>query len=514
MRIHIKISSALILFLVIAASCARKVKVPQETAAYHEKYRPQLHFSPKANWMNDPNGMVFYNGEYHLFYQHYPNGLKWGPMHWGHTVSKDLVHWENLPIALYPDSVGLIFSGSVVVDHKNTSEFGADNKPPLVAIFTYHSMEKEKAGATDYQSQGIAFSVDNGRSWKKYEHNPVIKNQGVKDFRDPKVFWHDETNKWVMILAVKDHVELWASENLKSWKKLSDFGFEYGAHGGVWECPDLFQLPVEGDVTRKWTLVVSINPGGPNGGSATQYFTGEFDGTTFKPDLDKSVTSWLDYGPDNYAGVTWSNVSDGRKIFLGWMSNWAYAQDVPTSPWRSAMTAPRDLVLTKVNDRLFVKSRLSPELLSHGVPATVPSSFTVVDSFNLNRESEDLSKSIVRFTVEAKDFSIELSNQLGEKAVVGFDAAKNAFFINRAKSGNVNFSNNFPLTLSSPRIAQEGTIQVTIFADEASLEVFCDDGLSVMTSVIFPSEPLRNWTVKGNAVKVSDVDVRLMKSIW
>lgn len=252
-----------------------------DTTFYTEPYRLQFHFSPKANWMNDPNGLVHYNGEYHLFYQYYPDGTKWGPMHWGHAVSKDLFHWEHLPIALYPDSLGLIFSGSAVADVKNTSGFGSMQNPPLVAIFTYHSMEKEKVGKTDYQNQGVAYSVDNGRTWTKYENNPVLKNQGIKDFRDPKVFWHEASAKWVMILAVKDHVELWNSKDLKVWNKLSDFGIDYGGHGGVWECPDLFEATIEGTSEKRWVMLVSINPGGPNGGSATQYFIGDFNCITF-----------------------------------------------------------------------------------------------------------------------------------------------------------------------------------------------------------------------------------------
>jgi fructan beta-fructosidase len=516
MKNSISIFHSLTLFLLIASSCANKELTVQQqpSGEYHELYRPQLHFSPRSNWMNDPNGMVYYNGEYHLFYQHYPKGMTWGPMHWGHAVSKDLVRWENLPIALYPDSLGLIFSGSAVLDVNNTSGFGTADNPPLVAIFTYHAMEKEKAGATDYQSQGIAYSVDKGRSWEKFSDNPVIKNQGVKDFRDPKVFWHNETSKWIMILAVKDHVELWASENLKHWNKLSDFGYEFGAHGGVWECPDLFQLPIEGERDSKWVMLVSINPGGPNGGSATQYFTGVFDGTTFKPDLDKSVTSWIDYGPDNYAGVTWSNVSAGRKIFLGWMSNWAYAQEVPTSPWRSAMTAPRDLILTRINGRLYVKSQLAKELFSNGSVAKFPSSLTITDSIKLNSDSEDMSKSIVSMTLEEKDFFIELSNQLNQKVVIGFDAGKNSFFIDRSMSGNVNFSRQFPLRLWSPRVSNANIIKLKFLADESSLEVFFDDGLSVMTSVFFPDKPLSKVTLKGKSVAVNDVNAYLLKSIW
>ena len=238
------------LFMITLISCGVREKekegeVSKSKKIYNEVHRPQFHFSPQEKWMNDPNGMVYYKGEYHLFYQYHPGSMIWGPMHWGHAISTDLVHWTHLPIALYPDSLGLIFSGSAVVDENNTSGFGSKENPPLVSIFTYHSQEKERAGKTDYQNQGIAFSADSGRTWMKYEQNPVLKNQGIKDFRDPKVFWHEGTKKWVMILAVKDHVELWGSQDLKAWRKLSDFGYGHGAHGGVWECPDLFESKME-----------------------------------------------------------------------------------------------------------------------------------------------------------------------------------------------------------------------------------------------------------------------------
>ncbi len=294
-----------------------------------EQHRPHFHFTPESMWMNDPNGMVYYEGEYHLFYQHHPDDVVWGPMHWGHAVSTDLVHWEHLPIALYPDEYGYIFSGSAVVDWKNTSGFGSKHNPPLIAIFTYHDVDGEQAGNNDYQTQGIAYSIDKGRSWTKYENNPVLPNPGIKDFRDPKVIWYEPDQKWIMTLAAHDNVRFYSSPNLKDWIFESEFGKGIGAHGGVWECPDLF--PMELDGTQKWVLLVSLNDGGPNGGSGTQYFIGDFDGKTFINDNSKNQILWLDYGRDNYAGVTWSDIpdEDGRRIFMGWMSNWSYAEVVP-----------------------------------------------------------------------------------------------------------------------------------------------------------------------------------------
>jgi fructan beta-fructosidase len=510
-----------LLILIGIAGCRSNDQVVEQKstdtlALYSEAYRPQLHFSPKGNWMNDPNGMVYYKGEYHLFYQHYPDGLVWGPMHWGHAVTTDLVHWEHLPIALYPDSLGLIFSGSAVVDENNTSGFGTAENPPLVAIFTYHSMEKEKKGDTDYQNQGIAYSTDSGRTWIKYENNPVLKNQGIKDFRDPKVFWHAETKKWIMTLAVKDHVELWGSPNLKSWNKLSEFGSEYGAHGGVWECPDFFPAKIEGESGNKWLMLVSINPGGPNGGSATQYFTGDFDGTTFKCDTDKQTTNWLDYGPDDYAGVTWFNAPEGRRIFLGWMSNWAYAQAVPTSPWRSAMTTPRDITLTKVGNKLYARSTVAAEFMkTDGVVKSVED-VMIQDSLAVSNQYQlDFSKAIASGSLEAKDFALELSNSAGQKLTVGFDQKANRFFIDRSKSGKVDFSEGFRQQIVAPRISSASKINFTLVADVSSIEIFFDDGLTVMTSLFFSDEPLSEMTIRSaQPIRVENFQVKELKSIW
>ena len=267
------------LCLIFAGCLNQFAKAQKATGQYHEQYRPQLHFSPKAHWTNDPNGMIYFKGTYHLFFQYYPGGTTWGPMHWGHATSKDLVHWKEQPIALYPDSLGYIFSGSAVADSNNTSGFGKNGKIPLVAIFTHHDPKGEKAGKDDFQNESLAYSLDNGETWTKYAGNPVLKNSGIRDFRDPKVMWYVKEKKWVMTLATKDHITFYSSPDLKNWKKESEFGKEAGAHGGVWECPDLFPLSLNGK--SYWVLIVNLNPGGPNGGSATQYFIGQFDGKSF-----------------------------------------------------------------------------------------------------------------------------------------------------------------------------------------------------------------------------------------
>ncbi|MBL7814021.1 MAG: glycoside hydrolase family 32 protein [Saprospiraceae bacterium] len=498
-----KLGRQILLFIVVFAtlmSCkntnsdtAKNEKTQQVRQTTTEQHRPLFHFSPQSGWMNDPNGMVYFKGEYHLFYQHYPDSTVWGPMHWGHAVSKDLVHWEHLPIALYPDSIGYIFSGSAVVDEKNTSGFGKNGEPPLVAIYTYHDMAGEKSGKNNFQTQGIAYSLDNGRTWTKYAQNPVIKNPNVKDFRDPKVMWYEPTKNWILALAVADHIEFYASKDLKNWEKTSEFGKTEGAHGGVWECPDLFPLKVEGSNTEKWVLIVNIGNGAPNKGSGGQYFIGTFDGKTFKNDNKPTDLLWLDYGTDNYAGVTWSNSPDNRRTLIGWMSNWQYAQVVPTTTWRSATTIPRDLTLrqTPQGVRLVQKPVKELEILrgsSQTIAASDIQDFKIIDSTSVAKEIElsfDLSKS------NAKTFGVVLSNTKNEKVEIGYDAVTKQFFIDRREAGKKSFSDKFPSRQTAPRFSSDNTLKMHLYIDVASVELFADDGNPVLTTIFFPNEDFK-----------------------
>lgn len=517
-------------------SCGDRNPVETEGAEspevrYNEPHRPQLHFSPPNMWMNDPNGMVYHEGEYHLFYQHYPDSNVWGPMHWGHAISQDLVHWEHLPIALYPDSLGYIFSGSAVVDWKNTSGFGEDGRPPLVAIFTHHDMAAEKAGRSDYQSQSIAWSNDRGRTWTKYQANPVLKNPGdVRDFRDPKVFWHEESGQWVMTLAVKDHVRFYGSPDLKNWTYLSDFGKEHGTHAGVWECPDLFPM-MANEKERKWVLLVSINPGGPNGGSATQYFVGQFDGKAFVPDsafaaqVEHEKAVWLDYGRDNYAGVTWSDIpkEDDRRLMIGWMSNWDYSQVVPTQTWRSAMTLPRSLFLGASAQGLHLFSRPVAELeslqrLSYSLDARpLRGEWDLTDSL---RFSPDLMEVLLEVDFpegEVADFGLLLSNAAGEEYSIGYDDSKASFYSDRTRAGAADFSDRFAAQRHlAPRLNPGSRLRFHLFIDRASCELFADWGTTVMTECFFPSAPfdkVRLYARNGEAQLVSG-HFHQLQSIW
>lgn len=477
-------------------------------------YRPNYHFTPASAWMNDPNGMFYLDGTYHLFYQHYPDESKWGPMHWGHAVSEDLVTWSHRPIALYPDELGYVFSGSAVVDVKNTSGFGNGSTPPVVAIFTSHSMEKEKNQAIDVETQSIAYSIDKGATWVKYSGNPVLPNPGIRDFRDPKVFWHEGLNQWVMALAAQDRIQFYASKDLKKWDYLSEFGKTLGAHGGVWECPDLFPLRVNRSGEQKWVLLVSINPGGPNTGSATQYFVGDFNGKEFRLDqdfkkqLDQYGALWMDYGKDNYAGVTFSNTGE-EKILMGWMSNWDYAQDVPTKGWRSATTIPRKLSLHKENGTYSLGSypianisKITGKAERKQIAGKSQANLLAGRDLNLSSamleiELDGLKKEIYQF---------ELKNTSGETLKFGINNIAHTLFIDRSASGLKAFGRSFAeKTSTAPLYQQRNNARLTVLLDKTSIEIFLDGGKTVMTEIFFPTTPYTDFSV--SAAQPFNVDI-------
>lgn len=542
MNIKLLLAGGLLLLTACLATAPSPTPTPPSSAAattsqvgYDEPHRPRFHFTPPAKWMNDPNGMVYYEGEYHLFYQYHPDSTVWGPMHWGHAVSRDLVQWEQLPIALYPDSLGLIFSGSAVVDWKNTSGFGVNGKPPLVAMFTYHDMAREKAGAATWQTQGIAYSNDRGRTWTKYTGNPVIPNPGLRDFRDTKVLWHEASQRWVMVLAAGDHIMIYSSYNLRDWQLASEFGVNLGAHGGVWECPDLFPLKIDGSGETKWVLLVSMNPGGPNGGSATQYFVGDFDGTTFT--LDRSFAPsigaagkeptrgvWVDHGRDNYAGVTWSDVpaEDGRRLFIGWMSNWDYATVVPTIAWRSAMTVPRVLSLhrTAAGPRLFSTPVNELRTLRTGTATMSRRRLSGVTELRLPAGASAAAAEVdLEFVVPpgaSSDLALELTNAAGERYRVGYDAAARQFYSDRTATPK-GFSPTFATAVHrAPRIATDSIVRMHFYVDRASVELFADGGATAMTDIVFPSQDFTSMRLVagGTPVTLQYATVSGIRSIW
>ena len=448
-----------------------------------EKFRPVYHHTPAYGWMNDPNGMFYKDGVYHLYFQYNPYGSVWGNMHWGHSTSTDLMHWKFEGCAIVPDAWGAIFSGSCVVDHENTAGFG---KEAVVAFYT--SAKSTPWG--DIQMQSMAYSLDNGKTFTKYEGNPILTSS-EKDFRDPKVFWYAPGKHWVMILAVGQHMEIYSSVNLKEWKKESEFGAMQGAHGGVWECPDLVEIPVEGTREKKWVLICNLNPGGPFGGSAAQYFVGSFDGKKFVNE-SPTQTKWMDWGKDNYATVTWNNAPDGRCIALGWMSNWQYANNVPTRQYRSANTLARDLTLYREGQELYLKSTPSSEVKkARGKKVSIPS-FKVSEKHemvNLFEEKQGAYEvEIVIQNTGASKIAFCLLNDKGEKVSMYYDLNRKQFVMDRSESGKVDFSKDFPaVTVAPVNVDKELTLR--LFVDRSSIEAFGEDGKFVMTNLVFPSQP-------------------------
>jgi fructan beta-fructosidase len=503
-----KVSSFLLVFLVSAFMAFQ----PAAQSLYHEPHRPQIHFSPKENWINDPNGMVYYKGVYHLFFQHYPDSAVWGPMHWGHATSTDLIHWQQQRIALYPDSLGYIFSGSAVVDRNNTSGFGRPAKIPLIAIYTSHDANKTGAHSLNRENQSLAYSLDNGKTWIKGPHNPVLKNPGVADFRDPKIMWYEPGKKWIMTLAAQDRIAFYSSPNLKDWKKESEFGKDAGAHGGVWECPDLFELENHGK--KVWVLIVNLNPGGPNKGSATQYFLGTFDGNMFVP--SDTSTKWIDYGPDEYAGITWSNTGN-RKIFLGWMSNWMYANLVPTEKWRNAVTIPRELKLQTIGKDMFVVSAPVKELDQIGSKPVVIEHLLVSNKIDVSKKIKNFHLPCrINFELDKiEEFSLIISNDLGEFIKIGFDKLNNRYFIDRVKSGKTEFEKEFAAIHTAPRLTKATKMSLSLIVDQSSLELFADNGLTVMTEIFFPNKPYHQIQIQsGDHAIIKRWTYQNLNSIW
>ena len=437
-----------------------------------EQFRSVYHHSPAQNWMNDPNGMFYDDATqlWHLYYQHNPFGTTWGPMHWAHATSTDLIHWEQHPIALAPDSLGTIFSGSIVIDRNNTAGFGEN---AIVAIYT----QSEICG----QHQSIAYSLDGGMTFTKYEGNPVLKGD-IADFRDPKVFWDEQTNRWMMILACQQEVRFYSSLNLREWTYESSFGANYGEHSGVWECPDLIRL---GD---HWVLLLNINPGGPFGGSATQYFVGNWDGKTFTCIDMPEETKWLDYGKDHYATVTWHNAPEGRTVAIGWMSNWQYANQLPTVAFRSQNTIARDLYLYRDDAGEFrVGVVPSPESLA----------------LKGNQTSRLGDVAVVELTLSGEESSvITLSNEKGEKVVMTLDVHAQTFSMDRTASGDCSFSQDFAAHTVAPLFVKQAVNRVTLFIDHCSIEAFDANGYWAMTNLVFPTQPYNQIKVQGGKATI------------
>ena len=478
------------------------------SAENREKYRPAYHHTPLYGWMNDPNGMVYHDGVWHLCYQWNPFGSKWQNMTWGHSTSRDLIHWEPQEPTLLPDGLGTIFSASSAIDEANSAGFG---KNSIVTLFT---------SAATSQVQSLAYSNDGGYTYTTYPGNPVLTLES--EARDPNMFWNEETKQWTLILAhALDHEMLiFTSPDLKSWTLQSSFGKGLGAQDGVWECPDLFELPVTGTQEKKWVLICNINPGGPFGGSATQYFTGSFDGKTFKVDTDASgnvPTKWLDYGKDHYATVSWSD-TPGRRTVIGWMSNWQYAAEVPTLQFRSANTLPREMGVFKVDDQYYVSSKPSPELDALRGKITHNAKRIQVGkrahTVSLPQENDGICEILMNVDAKrSKQLKMTLANKAQEKVTIIYDVEKETISFDRTQSGIVDFSQDFPAVTVTPTYENDGSVNLRLFIDRSSMELFEQEGRFVMTNLVFPTSPYTtlSFQAEEGSAKVNNLQIYSIK---
>jgi fructan beta-fructosidase len=484
------------------------------SADYRQRYRPQFHFSPERNWMNDPNGLVHYRGEYHLFYQYNPFGNDWGHMSWGHAASPDMVHWRQLPVAIPEQNGVMIFSGSAVVDWHDSSGLCRGSESCLIAIYTGYTGTE--------QNQNLAYSNDGGLTWTKYASNPVI-DLHLKDFRDPKVFWYQPQKKWIMVvsLAAEHRVRLYSSQDLKQWTALSEFGPAGARNPPTWECPDLFQLPVSNEPgVSRWVLTVGVGDHAAGGGSGVQYFIGKFDGRRFTNDNPATKTLWVDYGMDFYAAQTWSDIpsSDGRRIILGWMDDWRYAANIPTEPWRGQMSVPRVVTLNRfpagiriVQAPIAELHQLRGEQFRMGAQTLRGNSRVLeahgIRAFEIQAEFQIGS---------AQEFGVRLRKSPGNETLVGYDSNSHQMFVDRKRSDNVAFSKDFPVRNAVPLVPESGIIRFHIFVDRCSVEVFGGGGRRVITDLVFPgagSDGLELYS-KGGSVKLRSLELWKLKSAW
>ena len=494
-------------FAVLAGSCAFMAAMAQPPSVSTEQFRPAFHFSPAKNWINDPNGLVYDGTEYHLFFQYNPFGDQWGHMSWGHAVSKDLTRWQELAVALPEAGGDMMFSGTAVLDSRNTSGFGQPGAPPLVAIYTAHR--------TGLQTQNIAYSTDRGRSWTRYSGNPVIDLHQA-EFRDPMVFWHEPSQRWVMVVSLaKAHkVYFYVSRDLKSWSKTGEFGPAGPREVPNWECPSFFELPVANAAGQsRWVLVLGVGDGAPVGGSATQYFIGKFDGEKFLNENPPDTTLWVDHGADFYAGQTWSGIppADGRRILLGWMNNWKYADKLPTNPWRGQMSYPRSLQLRQTEDgiRLMQIPVREIESLRGGHFQLKDTPVAKANVIAGRRKWSDTLEIVADLQInQSPDVGIELRQGAAHGTRVGYDARKGVLYIDRTRSGSTAIHPEFAARHEAPLKLEGGVLKLHILLDRCSVEVFANGGRAAITDLIFPDRGDRGLSLydMGSQASVVSLD--------
>lgn len=511
-----RVPVAFLLFVVLLASMSG-----QQNSGYDQRYRPQFHFSPHVHWTNDPNGLVYFEGEFHLFFQYNPFGDEWGHMSWGHAVSRDLTHWTELPVAIPEQNGVMIFTGSAVIDQYNTSGFCQNGKPCMVAVYT--GFTPARPGRPSLQTQNIAFSNDRGRTWTKYSGNPVL-NLHLSDFRDPKVFWSNQARCWIMAVSLpNDHkIRFYRSENLKQWKFLSDFG-PAGATGGQWECPELFELPVDGKADDlRWVLKVGINPGALQGGSGEQYFIGHFDGTRFIDDEARPATLWTDYGKDCYCALTFNNLPNSHpEVMIGWMDNWQYAAALPTSPWRGQMTIPRQLSLRTTPEGIRLIQQPAEELQQLRDKHW---SLKSGNSENVNKVLQFASPEVGHTFELRANVSLGSADEVGWKlltangtyALVSYNRTRHELFVDRTHANAVTINKDFPTRTAAPLSMTGDSLSFDIFVDRSSIEVFADGGRVTLTNLAFPAESATGMTFYAKSGQPGPIamDVWKLRSVW
>ena len=488
--------------------------------SFSEPHRPQIHYTPPRHWMNDPNGLVYHDGTYHLFHQYNPQANTWGHMSWYHATSPDLVHWTHRGVAIPEEGNEMIFSGSAVVDEENTAGFGDGQGPaPLVAIYTSHYTLED--GAAE-EAQSLAYSLDGGATWTKYAGNPVLEHADP-DFRDPNVFWYAPDETWLMAVALptQHKIQFYASANLKEWTHRSTFG-PAGATGGIWECPALFRVPVEGTDRRQWVLQVDLNPGSVAGGSGSQYFVGDFDGTTFTPQGDTTAPCWVDYGPDFYATIPWNCVPerDGRALWIGWMNNWAYAERIPTHPWRSAQSVPRAVALRRTDEELRLVQRPVEELqqlrggrISLANRSLPPGTHSLADD-GVEGQVLELVAEIAPGTADIVGLNVRAGK--GERTTVGYDAGATSVFVDRPEAGIHDVADDVGPRHTAPLGLRDGRVTLHVLVDRSSVEVFANDGARVLTHRIFPNPGSTGVSLfaEGGTAHLARLDAWPLRSIW
>lgn len=529
----IKQAFFLISFVLFLFSCKSDPKSPKEITAesttqvevnseyYKEPFRPQNHFTPPSGKMGKPNAMLYHDGAYHLFYQNKVSMEDGDKFSWGHAKSSNLIKWEHLPTIFNPGEASAIMAGSVVMDYSNSSGFGQENKPAMIAVYTKKDVQKAAQGKNDFLTQNLAYSLDDGLTWTEYKDNPIVSNPGIKDFMDPKVLWHGPTKKWIMVVSAGNRVKIYHSPDLKEWAYASEFGKDYGSHEGTWERPDLIYVPIKKtDGEGKWVLMVTVNKGEEKGGKSTQYFVGDFDGNTFSSMYPKETVRWMDYGLDLSEMISCSGmpIGDGRKLIFGLIDNTMYSDQLPTESWKGSLSIPRHLVFKyDAAGGLFLDIQPVRELKKlMGKPKSFEKIMVNGEKDLSSEFGEQIMPGVFTLFIKAiegtPNMALELSNDIGEKLLIGYDFKETKYYVDRSQAGKADIHESFN-TINSTTTGKKNVSATTIFAfvDVSGVEVFFEKNTIPMTNLIFPTKPYTKVKVISTN-GLTEVNLRVLQS--